>query len=512
MFDQADRAQLAALGISEAEVARQLRLFAEPPPAAVLDRPCTIGDGIAVLDAATRQSALRAYERAAAQGRVLKFVPASGAATRMFQSLMSVRGGAPPLTRDGLERRAAAGDANAREVLTFADNLPRFAFAAALRAAADGHGDLTHLLAALLDADGLDYAALPKGLLLFHRYPDGSRTAFEEHLVEGAALARTAAGVAHLHLTVSLEHEGAFRALLERVRQRYEARCGARFTVGFSHQKRATDTVAVQLDNRPFRGADGRLLFRPGGHGALIENLNDLQGDVIYIKNIDNIPPDHLREPVLECARVLVGHVVSLQAQVFAHLAALADADAGDASVAAARRFAAEALHAEVASPTELRALLDRPLRVCGMVRNTGEPGGGPFWVRGGDGRSTRQIVESAEVDQGRDDQRACFAAATHFNPVVMACGVRDRHGRPFDLREFVDPAAVFIAQKSKDGRALKALERPGLWNGAMARWNTIFVEVSDATFTPVKTVNDLLRPPHQPPPPPAADVARQGG
>jgi hypothetical protein len=511
MFDHADRVQLAALGISEEEVARQVRLFTEPPPAPRLDRPCTTGDGIAVLDQAARQAAVQAYEHAAAQGRLLKFVPASGAATRMFQSLLTVRNASGELSRNALERRAAAGDADAREVLTFADNLPRFAFAEALAAAAGGRGELADVLAALLDADGLDYAARPKGLLLFHRYPDGSRTAFEEHLVEGAALARTAAGVAQLHLTVSPEHEGAFRALLERVRARYEARCGTRFAVDFSHQKPATDTLAVELDNRPFRAGDGRLLFRPGGHGALIENLNDLQGDVIYIKNIDNIPPDHLRDPVLECARVLSGHLVLLQAQVFEHLAALTTGGAAEpARVAAARRFAGDVLHADVSSAADLPALFDRPLRVCGMVRNTGEPGGGPFWVRGADRHCTRQIVESAQVDQRRDDQRALFAAATHFNPVVMACGVRDRHGRPYDLREFVDPSAVFIATKSKDGRALKALERPGLWNGAMAHWNTIFVEVSDATFTPVKTVNDLLRPPHQPPPR-AAGAARCG-
>lgn len=499
MLDQADRAQLAALGISEEEVARQLRLFAEPPPAPVLDRPCTIGDGIVRLDDAARRAAELAYERAVADDRLLKFVPASGAASRMCQALLAVRKGDGPLTRAALERCEAAGDRDAREALIFVDNLSRFAFADALAAFRGRGDDVTGLLAALLDGDGLNYAAQPKGLVAFHRYPDGSRTAFEEHLVEAAALARPMSATARVHLTVSPEHEHAFRNVFERVRGRYEARYGVRFDVGFSQQRSATDTLAVDLDNRPLRGADGRWVFRPGGHGALIENLNDLHGDVIYIKNIDNIAPDHRRADVVACARLLIGHLVAVQAAAFGHLAALAGAADPD-RIAEARRFAAEILAVNVTSPGELAAALDRPLRVCGMVRNTGEPGGGPFWVRAADGGCTRQIVESAQVDQRRDDQRAIFAAATHFNPVVMACGVRNWRGQPFDLRAFVDPSAVFITTKSKDGGMLKALERPGLWNGGMARWNTIFVEVSDATFTPVKALNDLLRSVHQPP------------
>ena len=520
MIDQADRAQLSALGISAEEVARQLKLFAAPPPAVLLDRPCTVGDGITVLGEADRRAAAPAYERAAAGGRLLKFIPASGAATRMFQALLAGRNAGGELTRAALERRAAAGDGDAREVLTFADGLPGFAFAPALALALRRRGrdlealrrqgELADILAALLDADGLDYAALPKALLLFHGYPEGSRTAFEEHLFEAAAFARSAAGEVRLHLTVSPEHDASFAALLARCRERCEARASARFCVGFSHQKSSTDTVAVDLDNRPLRGPDGGLLFRPGGHGALIENLNDLQGDLVVIKTVDNIQPDHLRTQSVEWLRLLSGHLVALQDALFAHRAALAGGSPSAAHVTAAGRFAREVLGATVtrdASAATLCEALDRPLRVCGMVRNTGEPGGGPFWVREADGRCTRQIVESAQVDRTNAGQRAVFAAATHFNPVVLACAVRDWRGRPFELREFVDPSAVFIARKSKDGRELKALERPGLWNGAMARWHTVFVELPDTTFTPVKTVNDLLRPAHQPPP--AAREAR---
>lgn len=511
MFDQADRADLAALGISEEEVARQLRLFAGPPPAAVLDRPCTVGDGITVLGDAERRAALRAYDGAAAAGRLVKFVPASGAATRMFQALLAARQ-AGAVTRVALRARAAAGDGDSREVLTFADNLSRFAFAAALAGVLAGRGQDLDALArrgevgaiidALLDADGLNYAALPKSLLLFHRYPDGSRTAFEEHVLEAAAYARSAAGAVQMHFTVSPEHDAACRTLLERVRERWEARGAMRLAVGFSHQKRSTDTVAVDLDDRPSRDARGRLVFRPGGHGALIENLNDLRGDIVFIKTIDNIQPEHLRRPALEWLRVLTGHLVAVQDALVAHRAALADDLPHAEQIAAARHFARTALGAAVgpdAGAAAVTAALDRPVRVCGMVRNSGEPGGGPFWVRGADGHCRRQIVEAAQVDRSNDAQWATFAAATHFNPVFLACAVRDWRGRPFDLHEFVDQSAVFVARKSKDGRGLKALERPGLWNGAMAYWHTLFVELPDVTFTPVKTVNDLLRPSHQP-------------
>jgi hypothetical protein len=513
MFTQADRAQLAELGISTEEVARQQRLFVDPPPATVLDRPCTIGDGITVLGDADRQAAFQAHARAAAAGRLLKFLPASGAATRMFQALLVARESDPSVSRSALERCAAAGDEAAREVLAFADHLSRFAFAHELATvvARQGHdlasllarGDVGPVLSALLDPDGLDYARLPKGLLLFHRYADGNRTAFEEHLLEAAAYGSSSAAV-RLHLTVSPEHEAAFRSLLERIRERCERRAGARFAIDFSEQKRCSDTLAVEVDNQPFRTADGQLLFRPGGHGALIDNLNGLRGDVVLLKTIDNIQPDHLRGSAVDWLRLLAGHLIRIQDALFAQLARLSARPVPAGAVDAARQFARDQLGATLATDADAAAVieaLDRPLRVCGMVRNTGEPGGGPFWVRAPDGRCTRQIVEAAQIDARDGAQRALFAAATHFNPVMIVCGLRDWTGRPFDLHAFVDPAAVFIARKSSHGRELKALERPGLWNGAMAYWHTLFVEVPESTFTPVKTVNDLLRPAHQPPP-----------
>jgi hypothetical protein len=505
----ADRAQLAELGIAPEEVERQIALFVEPPAPVRLDRPCTPGDGVRNLSPAEREAAGRAHAAAAAAGRVSKFTPASGAASRMFQSLLAVRG-AGLRRRDAVERAAADGDRSAAEVLTFVDSLPRFAFAAALAAAADrlgtplerlrAAGEVGAILDALLAPAGLDYAALPKGLLLFHRYPDVPRTAFEEHLVEAAAVARDDDGAARLHLTVSPEHTAGFRDRLEHVRAAYERRYDVRYEVAFSTQQRATDTIAVEADNRPFRTEDGRLLFRPGGHGALIDNLAALGGDLVFIKNIDNVQTDAQRGPALEWMRLLLGHAAVLQTAIAEHLRALAAGVAG--AGAAARHFAADALGVPLAAdagPAAARAALDRPLRVCGVVRNTGEPGGGPFWVRGADGSLSPQIVESAQVDAGDPGQRAVFAAATHFNPVFLATALRDAAGRPFELARFVDAAAVFISRKSKDGRALKALERPGLWNGAMAHWLTVFVEVPEATFTPVKTVHDLLRPAHQP-------------
>jgi hypothetical protein len=505
----ADRAQLAELGITPEEVERQIALFERPPAAIRLDRPCTLGDGVRSLTAAERAAAEAAHAAAAAAGRVSKFTPASGAASRMFQSPLAVRA-AGLRTRAALQERAAAGDQAAADVLTVLDNLPRFAFAAALEAAATRAGaPLAQLLAAgdagrvldlLLTPDGLDYAAQPKGLLPFHRYPEGARTAFEEHLVETAAVARDASGAARLHLTVSPEHADAFAALLARVRGAYERRYDVRFEVGFSTQDRATDTIAVDPANRPFRTEEGRLLFRPGGHGALIGNLGALGGDLVFIKNIDNVQPDDQRGPALEWMRLLLGHAAALRGAIAEHLAAVGRGG-GDAGAAAAR-FASQALGVSIPAPAAadaVREALDRPLRVCGVVRNTGEPGGGPFWVRDADGRVTPQIVESAQVDTADPDQRARFAAATHFNPVFLACALRDGAGRPYDLQRFIDPAAVFIARKSKDGRELKALERPGLWNGAMAHWLTVFVEIPEAAFTPVKTINDLLRPVHQP-------------
>jgi hypothetical protein len=505
------------MGLSPKEATRQVELFRNPPPYTRVLRPCRPGDGIRSISESEHPALLAQYDAAARRGRIGKFVPASGAATRMFQGLLSFLtshpGGQPDTDLP-------------KEVRNFFDNLPRFPFFEDLAAAmaADGidlddavrRGEHRLVLGYLLEDFGLGYAQLPKGLLPFHRYPDGTRTAFEEHLVEAADVARDEDGLCLLHFTVSPHHEEGFEQLLARVRPQLEERYDCRFEVSFSFQRPATDTLAVDPGNHPFRLANGTLLFRPGGHGALIENLHELGRDgwdIVLLKNIDNVVPDGRKPLAHHWKRLLGGCLLAVRESTFGHLDRLEALDGVKGKEAeAVLRGAGELLDRELCRPLPegfhtaslkhrrsfLMEALDRPLRVCGVVRNQGEPGGGPFWVESPSGGISPQIVETSQIDPASPEQQAALQASTHFNPVDIACGLRDRHGRPYDLSRCVDPATVFISEKSHEGRPLKALERPGLWNGAMAGWNTVFVEVPDATFAPVKTVLDLLRPEHQ--------------
>jgi hypothetical protein len=502
-FSKADMHQIIARGQTPEAVLAQIEIFQRGIPYTTLHRPCTVDDGIAVLQQSDIEVLGTLYAQAVSAGRVTKFVPASGAATRMFQALLFY-----------CEHQEAA-DSN---VLQFINNLQRFAFYDDLQAAVHRHGGevetyLAHsqyaeLLAYLLTSQGLNYANLPKILLKFHRYDDHCRTPFEEHLVEAAAYAQDRHQVARLHVTVTPAHAEAVQAHIEASRRRYE-RAGLRYEIPLSVQSPATDTIAVDLDNTPFRDEQGHLLFRPGGHGALLANLQALAADIVFIKNIDNVVPDHLKAVMYRYKRALGGHLVYLQQQMFAYLEHLAAGRVGKGLLEEIRTFARREL-AIVVPPglqhaprhEQIRFLhdrLNRPLRVCGLVRNEGEPGGGPFWVEHPDGSLSRQIVEASQVDTALPEQRALLAASTHFNPVDLVCGVRDYRGQPFDLQHFVDPNTGFISHKTYAGRPLKALELPGLWNGAMAYWNTVFVEVPLSTFSPVKTVLDLLRPEHQP-------------
>ncbi len=506
-----DLAQLAARGIDAAEAARQLALLANPPAAARLARPCTPGDGVQVLEEAQLAALEAIHAQASRAGRVQAFVPASGAATRMFKDLLAAMAAQGDWRPAETLAAAAAGVAEAHALQAFVEGLDRFAFRDELAAAIAPCGTLLEELAArgpwrviaeaLLFEPGLGYANSPKGLLAFHRDGANARTPFEEHLVEAATLTRDTPGVCRLHFTVSSEHRERFQALLARSAPRYGERLGVRYDVNFSEQHPATDTIAAHPDGGPFRGADGSLLFRPSGHGALLRNLGDLASngaDLVFLKNIDNVTVDRLREPTARWSAVVVGLAADLSAQAHAWCARLEHE--GAAAAGPACEFASQALGVSEppADVTALIALLDRPLRVCGMVRNTGEPGGGPFWVHGTNGGITRQIVESAEVDEADASQMAILRSATHFNPVFLACALRDRHGRAHDLDRYVDPRAVIITRKSSGGQELLALERPGLWNGAMAHWNTVFVEVPLTVFQPVKTLLDLLRPEHQ--------------
>lgn len=510
-FADADLRQLADRGMSPEDARRQLELLRRGRGTVRLARPCTPGDGIDTIAAAQRPELLRLQEEAALEGRFLKFVPASGIASRMFQDLAAFGEPCRRVRREELEARQRAGEAQACALLTFMAEIRRFPFFEDLSRALAGQGsDLERLvaegpfdevLAALIGPGGLGLAELPKGLLKFHGYGDTSRTAFEEHLAEAATQIRDRSGTCRLHFTVSPEHRSRFVSLLEEIRPRYERDLHARFEVGFSVQDPATDTLAIDLEGGPFRDESGRLLFRPGGHGALIGNLEQLRADVVHINNIDNIAIETWRPDARVWKKLLQGFLLKLQEELFRHVRRL-EKDNGRDAVREALEFARGRLHLDL--PEDNRQLLlmrlRRPLRVCGVVRNTGEPGGGPYWVQGDDGGASLQIVETSEVDSASEEQRAIARlAATHFNPVDLACGLRDADREPFDLRRYVDPDRVIVTRKTWGGRELLALERPGLWNGGMAGWITVFVEIPGETFTPVKTVSDLLRPEHQP-------------
>ncbi len=503
--DPQDLAQLAERGIPPEEAERQLAVLARPAAWRVLERPCTPGDGIERLNDARVEALLATHGRAAAAGRVSAFVPASGAATRMFRELLAARALPGPLEPAAVRARA---DEAARALVTFVDALPRFAFAGALARvlSASGHalepvraeGPWRVLLEALLGRAGLDAAGAPKGLLPFHREGGETHTAFEEHLIEAVALTGDARGTRTLDVTVSPEHRAGFARVLAERLPALVAHFGGRWQVELSEQHPATDTLAGDPGGGPFRDEHGRLLFRPAGHGALLRNLGASGRDLVFVKNIDNVAVSRLRPHTERWSQALVGLAAGLTAALHAHVAAVA-ADAPGAR-ASARGFAERELGVAVpeeASAREALALLDRPVRVCGMVANTGEPGGGPFWVRDASG-VTRQIVESAEVDPAAGGQQVILRRATHFNPVFLAVSLRSADGTPHALERYVDDAAVIVTHKSYGSRGLLALERPGLWNGAMARWHTRFVEVPLAVFNPVKSVFDLLRPEHQ--------------
>ncbi len=435
----------------------------------------------------------------------------------MFRALAAAAERPAGTTRADLERDADAGDALAGEAVAFLDALPRLALGRALAHAAGepleeivrraGSGPVRPLFELVLSPSGLDAARLPKGLLPFHGRSDGWVTAFEEHLAEGVEALADRHGVCRFHFTVPPgEGRAAFEAALAAARVRLE-RGGRRLDVAFSEQEPATDAPALDADGEPARDGGGALLLRPSGHGALLGNLERAGFDLATVKNIDNILPRERHGEVNRWKRVLVGRLVELEAELEPLRRALAAGDDPAATRAAfelcaarfGRRPAAAALAGSAAErAAAARSLVERPLRVCGVVANTGEPGGGPFWVTGADGTTTPQIVESSQVDGADPAQAAIWRASTHFNPVDLALALRDADGRPYPLDRFVDPETAFVARKSEAGRELTVLERPGLWNGAMAGWNTCFVEVPGATFAPVKTVLDLARPEHR--------------
>ena len=498
-LSEKDLQQIAQRGISQEQIETQLHEFETGFPFLRLEAAAAIGRGIVAPDADERKDYIAAWENYKAEGhRIVKFVPASGAASRMFKNIFAFVDGENDVPTTDFEKK-------------YFDEIERFAFYDALDAvcvknegkgirALIAEGNYKAVAANMLSKDGLNYGQLPKGMLLFHKYDDGARTPMEEHLVEGALYAASK-GESHVHFTVSHEHMDFFRQKVAEKADGFAQKYGVSYDITFSEQKPSTDTIAANPDNTPFRESDGSLLFRPGGHGALIENLNEIDADVIFIKNIDNVVPDRLKPETVEWKQIIAGVLVTLQQKAFAYLRQL-DAGANDEQLAEIAQFVEKCLCVDPkgnkVDADYLRSKLDRPMRVCGVVKNVGEPGGGPFLTYNQDGTVSLQILESSQIDTKNQEYMKMFTQGTHFNPVDLVCAVRDYKGKPYDLPKFVDKSTGFISSKSKSGKELKALELPGLWNGAMSNWSTVFVEVPLGTFNPVKTVNDLLREQHQ--------------
>ncbi len=514
VFTGDDLEEISARGMTPEEVLSQIRRFEKGIPFVKIVKPCTVNDGISILDSMDIENYVQVFDAAQKSGRCMKFVPASGAATRMFKLLLGTHN---DLTDESEPQNITGDDAIDEKLLSFIQKIDKYAFYDDLKQKMKENGEdldvairsghIKTILEYLLFEKGLNLSDIPKGLIPFHRYDDHSRTPFEEHLVEAFNYTGDKDGKTRIHFTVSPQHEKKIKEFINNVLHIYE-RDGAEYNIGFSFQKPSTDTIAVDLNNLPFRNDDGSLLFRPGGHGALIENLSDLKGDIIFIKNIDNVVTDRFKDLTYTYKKALGGLLITLQKKIFGYIDLLMLGRADTDMVEDIFSFLHKRL--SIIPPENLSGstmnekrkylvrILNRPLRVCGMVKNTGEPGGGPFWVEQAGKGVSIQIIESSQVDLNNDQQKKVFKSATHFNPVDLVCGVRDYDGRPFDLKKYIDGEAGFISLKSKSGRELKAMELPGLWNGSMACWNTVFVEVPAATFSPVKTVFDLMKDDHQ--------------
>ncbi len=514
MFSQQDLKQMKNRGMELPVIMKQIDHFVKGFPFIRLARPAVPGDGLLTFGEEEKLRYTGYFEQKLPGLRIVKFVPASGAASRMFKHLFDYR------------EKALSGEIS-EEVLLSGESFYSTGYLASHIRETAFYGDLDAICAAsglslnelleknqfstiveyILTPRGLDYANLPKALLKFHLYADSARTAAEEHLVEAAEYTRDRENKARIHFTISPEHREKFLSLFENVRPSYEKKLGVVFDISYSFQKPSTDTLAVDEHNQPVRNPDETMLFRPGGHGALLENLNEVDADLIFIKNIDNIVPDRLKAATFEYKKLLGGYLLSVRETVFRFLEGCKKQVPSPDELQEIIIFAREKLFLELPADIgtwplsdrcdALITLLNRPMRVCGMVKNEGEPGGGPFWVTGRDGGQTLQIVEASQIDPKNTGQQAVLLAATHFNPVDLVCSTKDFEGNTFNLKQFIDEDTGFISLKSSGAATLKAQELPGLWNGAMAGWITLFIEVPVITFNPVKTVNDLLRKEH---------------
>lgn len=508
MFTEQDIQQIKNKGLTIENVEEQVRNFITGFPYLNIVKPAIINDGIVILTVSELDAYCKLFEDL--KPNTLKFVPASGAASRMFKFLFEFY----ETAKDQYNNIDEIKDVDVKKMIA---NINQFAFYKDLRLVLKANnleisdlleqGRYKDILAFLLFEKGLNFGQKPKGVLSFHNYENGERTAFEEHLVEGIQYAKSEKSNVKIHFTISKEHEDLFKDLLSKKYKNLEEQFGVRFEITFSQQKSNTDMVAVDMENELLRNDDESLLFRPGGHGALIENLNDLNADVIFIKNIDNIVPDKLKDTTVKYKKALAGLLLSYQARIFNYIDILESKDFTEELILEIKQFIQKELFSDCikydyinqeACIKCLLEILNRPIRMCGMVKNVGEPGGGPFWVKQSNGTVNLQIVESSQIDSSNVKQLAILKESTHFNPVDLVCATKNHKGDKFDLLNFRDLNTGFISTKSKGGEEIKAQELPGLWNGAMANWNTIFIEVPIETFNPVKTVNDLLRPEHQ--------------
>ncbi|HOT14621.1 MAG TPA: DUF4301 family protein [Bacteroidales bacterium] len=498
MITPIQKKQLEEMGISEEQLNQQIQSFIKGFEFAALVRPATINDGIIVPSEKEIEKWTKLYDEYSKTASILKFVPASGAASRMFKNLYEFLDNPSANVGGSIMMRS----------------IDSFAFYQDLSGALKKLGydirtmhnvdDTKIVVETLLTNKGLNYGSLPKGLLKFHAYNNETRTATEEHFVEGLMYAK-GANKLQLHFTISVEHEQLFIAEFEKLKAKYDKE--AELSISYSFQKKSTDTVAVDVNNVPITDKDGKFVFRPGGHGALLENLNDIDADLIFIKNIDNVVPDHLKHVTVKYKKALAGLLVFVKTEINEYINYL-EANTTISETLKERIATFMLKYMGITLPKGMdnsvfaayvKSKLDKPIRVCGMVRNVGEPGGGPFWVLNKKGEANLQIVESSQVDMNNHQQKVIFDGATHFNPVDLVCSTKDYSGFKFNLLRFRDNNAGFISEKSVSGKKVKALELPGLWNGGMAHWITLMVEVPILTFNPVKTYADLLRKEHQP-------------
>lgn len=513
-LSSSDFVQIYEYGVDLDTVLKHLAIFKKGMPKTLLDRAAVIDDGIIKLSETDFKQLEDLFDSQKDNLKLKKLVPASGAASRMFKFLSEF------LNDFNVNEESINAYINRKKdasLAVFLAGLEKYPFYEEIDETLKKNysnykywtKDLKdyYFIKTLLSPKYLNFAGKPKGILPFHKYDDYIATPVEEHLNESAFYANSN-NRAFLHFTISEEHQIAFEEIIKKVKSKIEIQSGVAINIRFSYQNKATDTIAVDLENKPFRDLNDRLVFRPGGHGALIDNLNNLDADIVFIKNIDNVIQNHIQEIALY-KKALAGILITLQEQIFNYLNKLESDTITQNNIEEIVTFVKSRLNNGIVTDFEkytlenktiyLKEILNRPIRVCGMVKNEGEPGGGPFWIKDSTGHISLQIVESSQVDTNNAEQLAILKTATHFNPVDLICGIKNYKGEKFDLTQFVDHNSGFIVEKNKDGRALKAYELPGLWNGAMAKWITIFVQVPLITFNPVKTVNDLLKPAHQP-------------